>query len=43
MVLLPCYTRIDIDRQQSGLPLMNCENSMGVVRMSKGVLEPLPG
>ncbi len=42
-LLLPCYTRIDIDRQQSGQQIMSCENSMGVVSMSKGVLEPIPG
>ncbi|MFD1873077.1 FdhF/YdeP family oxidoreductase [Hymenobacter bucti] len=42
-LLLPCYTRIDIDRQQSGQQFMSCENSMGVVSMSKGVLEPIPG
>jgi molybdopterin-dependent oxidoreductase alpha subunit len=42
-LLLPCYTRIDIDRQQSGQQFMSCENSMGVVSMSKGVLEPLAG
>ncbi|HEX8429066.1 FdhF/YdeP family oxidoreductase [Hymenobacter sp.] len=42
-LLLPCYTRIDIDRQKSGQQIMSCENTMGVVSMSKGVLEPLPG
>jgi molybdopterin-dependent oxidoreductase alpha subunit len=42
-LLLPCYTRIDIDRQQSGQQFMSCENSMGVVSMSKGVLEPIAG
>jgi len=41
-LLLPCYTRIDLDRQKSGLQFMSCENSMGVVSMSKGALEPLP-
>ncbi|GAA4347549.1 FdhF/YdeP family oxidoreductase [Hymenobacter saemangeumensis] len=41
-LLLPCHTRIDLDVQQSGPQFMSCENSMGVVSMSKGVLEPLP-
>ncbi|UOR07368.1 FdhF/YdeP family oxidoreductase [Hymenobacter aerilatus] len=42
-LLLPCYTRVDIDMQKSGQQFMSCENSMGVVSMSKGVLEPLQG
>lgn len=42
-LLLPCYTRIDIDMQKSGQQFMSCENSMGVVSMSRGVLAPIPG
>jgi molybdopterin-dependent oxidoreductase alpha subunit len=42
-LLLPCHARVDIDRQKAGQQFMSCENSMGVVSMSKGVLEPLPG
>ncbi|UOQ53916.1 FdhF/YdeP family oxidoreductase [Hymenobacter cellulosivorans] len=40
-LLLPCKTRIDIDMQKSGQQFMTCENSMGVVSMSKGVLTPI--
>ena len=42
-LLLPCHSRTDIDMQRSGQQLMSCENSMGVVSMSKGALRPLPG
>ncbi|MGI4759386.1 MAG: hypothetical protein ACRYF0_01675 [Janthinobacterium lividum] len=37
MTLLPCLARPDKDRQQ----FTSCENSMGIVSMSKGVLDPL--
>ena len=42
-LLLPCLARTDIDMQQSGQQFTSCENSMGVVSMSKGVLQPLEG
>ncbi|MDF7815397.1 FdhF/YdeP family oxidoreductase [Hymenobacter sp. YC55] len=42
-LLLPCLARTDIDQQQSGEQFTSCENSMGVVSMSRGVLEPLAG
>ena len=42
-LMLPCYAHVDIDRQQSGHQFTTCENSMGVVSMNRGVLEPLEG
>ncbi|UYZ62344.1 FdhF/YdeP family oxidoreductase [Hymenobacter weizhouensis] len=42
-LLLPCLARTDIDMQKSGQQFTSCENSMGVVSMSKGVLQPLEG
>ncbi|MCC2545566.1 FdhF/YdeP family oxidoreductase [Hymenobacter sp. BT175] len=42
-LLLPCRARTDVDRQKSGEQFTTCENSMGVVSMSKGVLEPISG
>jgi molybdopterin-dependent oxidoreductase alpha subunit len=39
-LILPCLGRTDIDRQSSGEQFVTCENSMGVVSSSKGVLEP---
>ena len=42
-LLLPCLARTDKDLQASGQQFTTCENSMGVVSMSKGVLQPLPG
>lgn len=42
-LLLPCFTHLDIDRQRSGEQFTSCENSMGVVSQSRGVLEPLAG
>ncbi|GAB4024470.1 FdhF/YdeP family oxidoreductase [Spirosoma koreense] len=42
-LLLPCFTHLDIDRQQSGEQFTSCENSMGVVSRNQGVLEPLAG
>ncbi|GAB4040397.1 FdhF/YdeP family oxidoreductase [Spirosoma jeollabukense] len=42
-LLLPCFTHLDIDQQRSGEQFTSCENSMGVVSQSKGVLEPLEG
>ena len=39
-LILPCLGRTDIDRQALGEQFVTCENSMGVVSSSKGVLEP---
>ncbi|WP_375444862.1 FdhF/YdeP family oxidoreductase [uncultured Fibrella sp.] len=42
-LILPCLTHVDIDMQKSGQQFTSCENSMGVVSQSKGVLPPLEG
>ena len=39
-LILPCLGRTEIDSQQSGEQFVSCENSMGVVQMSKGILKP---
>jgi molybdopterin-dependent oxidoreductase alpha subunit len=39
-LILPCLGRTEIDRQATGEQFVTCENSMGVVQMSRGVLEP---
>jgi anaerobic selenocysteine-containing dehydrogenase len=39
-LILPCLGRTDIDRQVSGEQFVTCENSMGIVHSSRGVLEP---
>ena len=39
-MILPCLGRSEKDLQVSGEQFVSCENSMGVVQMSKGVLEP---
>jgi anaerobic selenocysteine-containing dehydrogenase len=39
-LILPCLGRTDKDLQASGEQFVTCENSMGVVHMSKGVLNP---
>jgi molybdopterin-dependent oxidoreductase alpha subunit len=39
-LILPCLGRTEIDVQQSGEQFVSCENSMGVVQKSKGVLKP---
>ncbi|NJB85837.1 molybdopterin-dependent oxidoreductase alpha subunit [Lewinella marina] len=38
-LILPCLGRTEVDLQASGEQFVSCENSMGVVQMSKGVLE----
>ncbi|MBB4077407.1 molybdopterin-dependent oxidoreductase alpha subunit [Lewinella aquimaris] len=38
-LILPCLGRTERDLQASGEQFVSCENSMGVVQMSKGVLE----
>ncbi|MDR6196879.1 FdhF/YdeP family oxidoreductase [Siphonobacter sp. SORGH_AS_0500] len=42
-LILPCYAHLDKDMQRSGQQFTSCENSMGVVSQSKGVLDPLEG
>ena len=39
-LILPCLGRSDEDIQNVGPQFVSCENTMGVVQMSKGVLEP---
>ena len=39
-LILPCLGRTEVDLRESGEQFVSCENSMGVVQMSKGVLEP---
>ncbi len=38
-LILPCLGRTEKDLQATGEQFVSCENSMGVVQMSKGVLE----
>ena len=40
-LILPCLSRSDKDVQSSVVQFVSCENSMGVVQMSKGVLNPI--
>lgn len=39
-LILPCIGRTEKDIRAAGEQFVSCENSMGVVQMSKGVLEP---
>jgi molybdopterin-dependent oxidoreductase alpha subunit len=39
-LILPCLGRTDKDVQNGVEQFVSCENSMGVIQMSKGVLEP---
>ena len=39
-LILPCLGRTEIDLRAEGEQFVSCENSMGVVQLSKGVLEP---
>ena len=39
-LILPCLGRTEIDTQTSGEQFVTCENSMGVVQMSRGILQP---
>ncbi len=39
-LIFPCLGRTDIDMQPGGEQFVSCENSMGVVQMSKGVISP---
>jgi len=40
-LILPCLGRTNIDQQASGEQFVTVENSMGIVHMSKGVLDPV--
>ncbi|WP_025762182.1 FdhF/YdeP family oxidoreductase [Dyadobacter tibetensis] len=40
-LILPCLGRSDQDHTGSELQFVSCENSMGVVQQSKGVLKPI--
>jgi molybdopterin-dependent oxidoreductase alpha subunit len=39
-LILPCLGRTELDVQAAGPQFVTCENSMGVVQSSRGVLEP---
>lgn len=39
-LILPCLGRTEKDFQREGEQIISCENSMGVVQMSKGILKP---
>lgn len=40
-IILPCYARSDKDEHDGIEQFVSCENSTGVVQMSKGVLNPV--
>lgn len=40
-LILPCLSRSDKDMHEGEQRFVTCENSMGVVQMSKGVLKPI--
>ena len=40
-LILPCLGRTDLDVHDGITQFVSCENSMGVVQMSKGVLKPI--
>jgi molybdopterin-dependent oxidoreductase alpha subunit len=40
-IILPCLGRTDKDMQKSGQQFLSTENSMGVVQMTRGILQPL--
>jgi molybdopterin-dependent oxidoreductase alpha subunit len=39
-LILPCLGRSEKDEQAAGVQFVSCENSMGVVQMSQGILKP---
>ena len=39
-LILPCLGRTERDVRENGEQFVTCENSMGVVQMSKGILDP---
>ncbi len=40
-LILPCFGRSDEDKLNGELQFVTCENSMGVIQMSKGMLKPI--
>jgi molybdopterin-dependent oxidoreductase alpha subunit len=40
-IILPCFGRSDKDEQDNVVQFVSCENSTGVVQMSKGILKPV--
>lgn len=42
-LILPCLGRSDEDSLNGELQFVTCENSMGVIQMSKGMLKPVSG
>jgi molybdopterin-dependent oxidoreductase alpha subunit len=42
-IILPCLGRSDEDVAKGEVQFVSCENSMGVVQSSKGVLKPISG
>lgn len=42
-LILPCLSRSDRDDRYGDAQFVTCENSMGVVQMSKGMLRPVSG
>ena len=42
-IILPCLGRSDEDSLNGQLQFITCENSMGVIQMSKGMLKPISG
>jgi molybdopterin-dependent oxidoreductase alpha subunit len=42
-IILPCLGRSDEDSLNGELQFITCENSMGVIQMSKGMLKPISG
>lgn len=40
-IILPCLSRSDIDTINGEKQFISCENSMGVIQSSKGILEPI--
>ena len=40
-LILPCLGRTEKDHQATGEQFVSCENSMGVVQRSQGILAPI--
>jgi len=40
-MILPCLGRSDVDKVNGENQFVSCENSMGVIQSSKGILEPI--
>ena len=40
-IILPCLARSDEDHSNNTIQFISCENSMGVVQSSKGILKPV--